>query len=98
MTLDYHPAVQADFNVALDFYETAGGHLADRFEAEFYAAIAAIKSAPRRFPFYFRSTTFRRIRLKSFPFIILYRERLDGLRVTVLKHEKRRAQLGLSRR
>ncbi len=98
MRLDYHPAVQADFNEALDYYEAAGEHLADRFEAEFYLAIAAIKSAPRRFPFYFQSTTFRRVRLKSFPFVVLFRERAGGVRVTVLKHEKRHPRLGLSRR
>ena len=98
MRLDYHSAVQADFNEALDYYEAAGAHLADRFEAEFYAAIAAIKSAPRRFPFYLQRTTFRRVHLKNFPFIILYRERSAGIRVTVLKHEKRHPRLGLSRR
>jgi hypothetical protein len=72
--------------------------LADRFEAEFYLAIAAIKSAPRRFSFYLHSTTFRRARLKSFPFVILFRERVGGVRVFVLKHEKRHPRLGLSRR
>jgi len=96
--LDYHPAVKADFNQAVDYYEAAGAHLADRFEAEFYRAIAAIKSAPRRFPFYLRSTTFRRVRLKSFPFVVLFRERVGGVRVFVLKHEKRHPRLGLSRR
>ncbi len=98
MKLNYHPAVQADFNEALDYYDAAGEHLADRFETEFFLAIAAIKSAPRRFPFYVQSTTFRRARLKNFPFVILFRERVSGVRVFVLKHEKRHPQLGLRRR
>ena len=98
MRLDYHPAVQADFNEALGYYEAAGKHLADRCEAEFQLAIATIKSTPRRFPFYFQSETFRRFRLKSFPFVMLCRERAGGLRVAVLKHEKRNPRLGLSRR
>jgi len=35
MTLEFHPAVQQDFNAAIDYYVAAGGaHLADRFEAE----------------------------------------------------------------
>jgi hypothetical protein len=32
MTLGFHPAVQQDFNAAIDYYAAAGGgHLADRF-------------------------------------------------------------------
>ena len=64
MTLVYHPAVQSDFNAALDYYEAEGARLADRFEAEFKVAIAAVAAAPRQFPFYLRSRTYRRIRLR----------------------------------
>lgn len=98
MKLNYHPAVQADFNEALDDYDAAGEHLADRFETEFFLAIAAIKSAPRRFPFDVQSTTFRRARRKIFPFVILFRERVGGVCVFVLKYEKRHSRLGLRRR
>ena len=74
MTMVSHPAVQRDFNEALDYYEAEGGiHLADRFEAEFRICIAAVKAGPTRFPFYQRSDRFRRIRLRSFPFLIVYR-------------------------
>ena len=97
MTLVYHPAVQADFNEALDYYEAAGEHLADRFEAEFKSAIVAVKSGPRRFPFYLRSRLYRRVRLKNFPFVVIYREHAGSVRVTVLKHEKRHPRFGLSR-
>ncbi|MBM3852496.1 MAG: hypothetical protein FJ399_05000 [Verrucomicrobia bacterium] len=34
MTLEFHPAVQQDFNAAINYYAVEGGfHLADRFEA-----------------------------------------------------------------
>lgn len=40
MTVEFHPAVQRDFNQALDHYEAEGGpHLADRFEGEFRARV-----------------------------------------------------------
>lgn len=59
MMLEYHPAVQNDFNEALDYYEAKGGaHLADRFEAEFRNCIAAIKAGPTRFSFYQKATAF----------------------------------------
>lgn len=52
MTLEFHPAVQQDFNAAIDYYVTAGGrHLADRFEAELRECLEAIKSGPRQHGF-----------------------------------------------
>lgn len=99
MTLDYHPAVQRDFNEALDYYDAEGGlHLADRFEAEFRSCITAIKAGPRRFPFYQRSNRFRRIRFKNFPFLIVFRENASGIRVLILKHERRHPRFGMTRR
>lgn len=98
MTFVYHPAVQSDFNAAIDYYEAAGIHLADRFEAEFKAATAAIAVAPRQFPFYLRSRTYRRIRLRSFRYVVVYREQAGGVRVIVLKSEKRSPRFGLGRR
>ena len=69
MTLEFHPAVQQDFNAAIDYYAAeGGGHLADRFEAELRDCLAAIKSGPRHFAFYQGSTAFRRIRLAGQPF------------------------------
>ena len=99
MTLEFHPAVQRDINEALDYYEAEGGlHLADRFEAEFRICIAAVKVGPTRFPFYQRSNSYRRIRLKSFPFLIIYRETTIGIRVILLKHERRHPRFGMERR
>jgi toxin ParE1/3/4 len=96
--LEFHPDVQQDFIQALAYYEAeAGPHLADRFEGELRACLAAIQTAPRQFAFYFKSDLFRRIRLESFPFILIYREKADVVRVTVLKHEKRHPRFGMSR-
>lgn len=99
MTLEFHPAVQKDLNEALDYYEAEGGvHLADRFEAEFRATLAALKAGPTRFPFYQKGARFRRVRLKSFPFLVVYREDTISIRVTLLKHERRHPQFGMGRR
>ncbi|MDB6113104.1 MAG: hypothetical protein JWQ62_49 [Lacunisphaera sp.] len=98
MRLDYHPAVQGDFNEAIAHYEAEGGtHLADRFETEFRACLAAIKSGPTRFSFYQKHSLLRRIRLKNFPYLILYRDKPDAIRVILLKHERRHPLFGLSR-
>jgi len=98
MTLEFHPAVQQDFNAAIDYYVAAGGaHLADRFEAKLRVCLAAIKSGPRHFAFYQDSTVFRRIRLHNFPYLVVYREKLDVVRVTILKHEQRHPGFGMKR-
>lgn len=99
MTVEFHPAVQQDFNGALDHYEAAGGcYLADRFENEFRACIAAIQYAPRQFAFYLKSETYRRIRLESFPYVVVYRQNGVTVRVTLLMHEKRHPSFGMGRR
>jgi len=99
MKLEFHPAVQQDFIQARDYYQTKGGpHLADRFEREFQACLSAIQVAPSRFPFYLGSEIFRRIRLRHFPYLIIYREKADAVRVTVLKHEKRDPGFAMGRR
>jgi len=97
--IEFHPSVQQDFNQALDYYEAEGGpHLAERFEGEFRACLAAIQSAPRQFSFYLESEVFRRIRLENFPYVVVYREKTDVVRVTLLKHERRHPRFGMGRR
>jgi plasmid stabilization system protein ParE len=98
MRLEFHPAVQRDFNDAISYYESAGGpRLADRFEAEFRATLAAVKTAPRQFSFFQQSSVFRRIRMQSFPYVIVYREIPKAVRVTLLRHEKRHPHFELAR-
>ena len=99
MTLEFHPAVQQDFNAAIAYYETASGpHLADRFEAELRVSLAAIKASPTRFPPYYQSPLFRRARLINFPYVILFRTTPAVIRVTLLKHERQHPLYGLHRR
>ena len=98
MRLEFHPAVQRDLTDALDYYRNEGGpHVSERFEKEFRACLTAIKAAPARFALYPGSETLRRIRLPNFPYIIVYRERAEVVRVTVFKHEKRHPRFGIRR-
>lgn len=39
----------------------------------------------------------RRVRLKSFPYLIVYRDTPASIRVTLLKHERRHPLYGLKR-
>lgn len=98
MTLSFHPDVQADFNTAIAHYEAAGGlNLADRFEAEFRACLAANQAGPTQYPHYHVDARFRRIRLRHFPYLILYRDIPGTIRVTLLKHERQHPLYGQHR-
>ncbi len=98
VTLQFHPGVQCDFNQAIAYYEAEGGsHLADHFEPEFRACLAALQSDPARFPFYHKPSHFRRIRLSNFPYPIIYREKPTAIRITLLKHERRHPLFGMTR-
>ncbi len=98
MRLEFQPAVQKDFNDALDYYEReAGIYVGNRFEAEFRSAIIAVKAGPTRFPYYQQSPLFRRVRLKNFPYLTVYREKSDVIRVTLLKKERRHPLYGSQR-
>lgn len=98
MRAEYHPAVQRDFNEAIAYYGDVSGQLADRIEAEFRRGVEAIKNNPRGFSFYLGSETFRRCQLPSFPYVIIYREKPEAVRVVVFKSEKRHPGYGMGRR
>ena len=72
-------------------------HLADRFEIEFRASLNSIKTGPTHHPFYHANAGYRRIQLKSFPYLILYREGPDSIRVMLLKHERQHPLYGSDR-
>jgi plasmid stabilization system protein ParE len=96
--LEFHPAVQQDFNHVIAYYEAEGGvNLADRFETEFRAALLVLKSGLTRFPPYHGSPLFRRVRLHGFPYLIIYRGGPNAIRVTLLKHERRHPLFGMTR-
>ena len=96
--LIFHPAVQREYNEALVYYEEeAGPAVAARFESEVEAATRSVRNNPRRFAYYLQNRTHRRVRLTSFPWLMLFRETGDTIRITVLKHEKQRPGYGLRR-
>jgi plasmid stabilization system protein ParE len=98
MRLSYHPSVQKDVNEILEYYQQAGGEgLAERFYSELATHLKALSEHPERCPFYLGTPPFRRMRLRRFPHIIVFRILRDRLRITVIKHEKRHPAFGMRR-
>lgn len=94
MNVVYHPAVQGDLSRILRHYDSINDHLGDEFFAEFNSLIAAASERPQRFHF---NGNRRRANLKHFPYHFLFREIPGGIRITVLRHNKRHPRYGRGR-
>lgn len=98
MTVVYHPSVQADVNEIMDHYREVGGeHLAERFFRTLMDQVQQVAAHPERFAYFLGQMPFRRAKLDRFPHIVVFRILKDRVRVTVIKHEKRRPSYGMSR-
>lgn len=95
MKVVYHPAVQGDISKILRYYDNINNHLGDEFWDELNSFISAAAENPKRFQIARRNR--RRVNLKRFPFHFLFRETGDGIRITVIRHNKQNPSFGLRR-
>ena len=93
----FHHLVQRDMNSARRYYaEEASEELADRFYYTFLNLVNKALESPRRFhPVH---GVLRRANIPGFPYHFLYRETATGIRVLVLRHDKRHPSFGLNRK
>jgi plasmid stabilization system protein ParE len=96
MDLIFHPASARDARIIATKYSKISDQLETRFWREFDAAIDAIASHPERH--HYDPSGMRRFNLKKFPYHILFEERLDCVRVIVVRHHHRHPSYGLRRR
>lgn len=96
MRLSFHPLVQKDINAILRRYDAVSPKLGDRFFAELSAAFDSVLQNPQRG--HIQEPDIRRVNLTTFPFHFLYRVLPDLVRITIIKHHKRRPHLGVLRR
>jgi toxin ParE1/3/4 len=96
MRLSFHPLVQKDINSILRRYDAISTKLGDQFFAELNTAFGSVLRNPGRGNLAQRGA--RRLNLSSFPFHFLYRVHPDRVRIIIVKHHKRRPQLGARRR
>lgn len=95
----FHRLVQKDMTGIRRYYiEEAGEDLADRFYDRFMATIEKALSNPRHYHFLEKGRDIRRAPVKGFPYHFLYRETTFGIRVLVLRHDKRHWSFGLRRK
>jgi len=94
----YHPSVRRDLNGILRYYEEEGAaHLADRFFDTFMMAVKSAEAHPERNHPAAPASIFRRTQVPGFPYHFLFRETSYGIRVSVVRHDKRHPGFGSRR-
>lgn len=97
MTYTLHPAAEQDLAAVVDFYaEQAGAVVAKRFLFEFERVAQLLVQHPDLgTPGPNGRRTFS---LRIFPYSVIYREFEDGIRILVVRHQRRKPGFGGGRR
>lgn len=97
MRIDYHPAIAEELEEIRNHYEERSEGLGADFVNEFERQVFAIATMPTRWMVVRHDL--RRVLMKRFPYVILFRiVEVDAIRVTVVKHERRHPAFGIFRR
>lgn len=84
----FHPAAEAEFESAVDYYDESEEGLGDDLEAEVLATISRIVKHPNAWPKYSYRT--RRCLCNRFPYSIVYRVIDDYVAIFAVAHQKRK--------
>ena len=97
MRVEYHPAIEGDLRKIMDFYDEQSHGLGIQVLDEFERQILHITSMPTRWMII--ESDIRRALMKRFPYVIYFRTLGNNVvRVTVVKHQRRHPEYGLSRK
>ena len=86
--VSFHPAALDELGAAYRWYRAREPAVAERFLAEVERAIERICAAPQVGSMYRKST--RRFVCRRFPFVIIYRARVDEILIVAVAHGRRR--------
>lgn len=97
LPISFNRTVSRDLKDILAFYEEEGGTaLADKFFELLMTRIGQIRENPEQFPFF--DLGIRRANLERFPYHLLYRVQPEGIRIFVLRHDRRNPSFGKRRK
>ena len=94
MSYFFHPAAEAEHLESVGYFESRRAGLGASYLAEFERIIGAACEAPDRYPIK-KQPDVRRIRMKRFPYTILFREASGSVQVLAVAHNRRRPQYWL---
>ena len=91
----FHPRAVLDARKIEQDYAKISEDLADRFWTELNEANDEVFSRPEQ---HFDPSGYRRRNLTKFPFHILFEERLDCIRIMIIRHHHRDVSYGMQRK
>ena len=97
MNLRFHPGVQGDINEVMGYYAERSSTAAERFWDDLHTRFREIGERPQRFGFAREQRGLRGVRLRKFPYWIIYYQSAAGIKVTCVKHVKRHPSFGMQR-
>ena len=93
MKVEYHPAIEGELRGIIEYYNGCSKGLGNTFLDEFEQQILRIASMPTRWMIV--EGDIRRSLMRRFPYVIYFRVlEADVLRVTMVKHQRRRPEYG----
>jgi plasmid stabilization system protein ParE len=88
VTYRLHPEAALEHEKQVAYYEERSTGLGRRYHSAAVHAIGRAVEAPRRYKLV-RSPDFRQVRLRGFPFTIIYREATGIVQVLAIAHHRR---------
>lgn len=97
MKIEYHPAVEQELREARDFYEARVARLGLEFIRAVEQQVLRLAESPGRWMIV--RGEIRRCLMRRFPYVVYFRAVGEGhIRLTAVKHQRRRPSYGLDRR
>jgi plasmid stabilization system protein ParE len=87
-SVQIHPAALEEAEAAIDWYAQRSRRAAEAFLTELRRAIERLSTDPEQFPEFEFGT--RRMALRKFPYLLVFRETGDGVEVIAVAHARRR--------
>jgi plasmid stabilization system protein ParE len=84
----FHPEASTEYGEAYDWYAGHDPRAAERFEREVEDAVQRILEHPHRWPKY--DETHRKLLLRRFPYLLIYREHGKRIWIVAVAHGHRR--------
>ncbi len=96
MSYSFHPAAETEHLETIAYYELKRPGLGATYLSEFEQVMRIVCETPHRYPVE-KKPDIRRIRMKKFPFTVLYRELSGSVQVLAVAHHRRRPLYWLGR-
>jgi len=96
VSYQFHPAAEAEHLETVAYFESKRPGLGASYLAEFEMVMSSVCASPHRYPIE-RRPDIRRIRMKRFPYFVLYREVSGTIQVLAVAHHRRRPNYWLGR-